>query len=398
MPTMQSDRNHAVARLLSHAAAHSPYYRDQAWAKRLRSGQKVHFWDVPITPKFAVKQNTGTFYSEFVPASEGETIDKYTSGSTGEPSLIKKTSRHFQINALENNRLTRGWGFENQSGVIWMSSPDKDHQPGSVHVDGPNRWTIYSSDPVAIIDLLLKERCSLIYLRPSAAVSILEMAPPLEFLRIISTYSEIVPPELPTLLARYPRCLHYDVYGSIETGIIAGKCRECDKYHLATEHLIFELLDEHDRPVLSGEMGRVIVTPLFNLAMPLLRYDIGDYAIAASDLNCSHSRHGLIQIAGRQLNLFVLPNGIRIMPGIAASDLHSLPIRRYKMIQVSRDEIEFLYVPTSPDVSLADSDVQSLIDRNISPHFRAKPIRVAEIKPAPNGKYLMHENRVSLES
>lgn len=395
---MRGDRNHAIARLLSHAAMHSPYYRDQAWAERLRRRQKVRFLDVPITPRLSVKQNTGAFYSEYVPASEGETIDKYTSGSTGESCLIKKTSRHFRINARENGRLRRGWGFENQSGIIRTTSPNKDHPPGSIRVDGPNSWMIYSFDPVAITDLLIKERCPLIVLRPSAAVSILEMAPPLEFLRIISTVSEIVPPELSTLLAHYPRCLNYDVYGSIETGIIAGKCRECDKYHLATGHLIVELLDEHDRPVPSGEMGRVIVTPLFNLAMPLLRYDIGDYAIAASDLNCSTSKRGLMQIAGRQMNLFVLPNGIRIMPRIAPSDLYSLHIRKHKMIQISRDEIELLYVPASPEVSLADSDVQSLIDRNISPHFRAKPIRVEEIKPAPNGKYLMHENRVSPES
>ncbi len=394
----QINRKQAITRLLNHAAVHSPYYRDQAWAENLRHGQKVRFLDVPITPKLAVKQNTTAFYSEFVPPSEGEIVDKYTSGSTGDVCLIKKTSRHFRINALENARLRQGWGFEQQTGILRTTSPNKDHPPGSVHSDGPNSWTIYSFDPVTITNFLIKERCAIVVLRPSAAVSILEMAPPLEFLRIISTVSEIVPPELTTLLARYPECLHYDAYGSIETGIIAGKCRECDQYHLATRHLIVELLDEHDRPVPSGEMGRVIVTTLYNMATPLLRYEIGDYAIAASDLNCSRSKHGLTQIAGRQMNLFVLPNGIRIMPRLAPSDLYTLPIRKHKMIQISGDEIEFLYVPTSPDAVLTDAEAQALIDRNISPLFRAKAIRVEEIPPAANGKYLMHENRVPLES
>ncbi|MGB8365583.1 MAG: hypothetical protein ACLQUZ_05000 [Rhizomicrobium sp.] len=398
LKNLQERRDAILARLMRHAARHSPYYRDQDWAERLRNGLSVRFADLPITRKSALKQNAEAFYSDDVPASEGQIIDKSTSGSTGEPSPIKKTALHFRINAAENARLRKGWGFESQTGHIHASSPTRDHPPRSIENRGKNgfsdNWTIYTLEPKPVVDLLCRTKCSHIRTYPSQAVSILEITPPLDFLKLVSTVGETVPPELPSLIARFPGCLHYDTYGSVETGIIAGKCRECGQYHLATGHLVVEVLDERGCQVPPGTMGRVIVTPLFNLAMPLLRYELGDLAVPASDIPCSVSRYGLTRIVGREDNLFVLPDGSRITPEIVADDALVLGIRKFKMVQVTLEEIEFLYVPVSPDIVVGAADIQPLIDRNISPLIRVRPIRVDDIKPSPAGKYLRHESRV----
>jgi phenylacetate-CoA ligase len=42
------------------------------------------------------------------------------------------------------------------------------------------------------------------------------------------------------------------------------------------DHMCVEFLDENDRQVKSGELGRIVVTDLVSYGMPLLRYDIGD--------------------------------------------------------------------------------------------------------------------------
>jgi phenylacetate-CoA ligase len=393
-----TDRDDAVVSLLSHAARHSPYYRDQDWAKRLRSGRNIRFLDVPITPKLAVKQNIAAFYSKVVPASEGHVIDKFTSGSTGEPILIKKTERHFRLNFAENRRLRQGWGFERQSGMILTSSATKDHPLGSVERVGPigsNDWMLYGREPKCAIDFLCRTRCSHISVYPSQAVSIFEMAPPLDFLKLLSTFGEVIPPELPLLSLRFPGCLHYDTYGSVETGIIAGKCRECDQYHVADRHLIMELLDENWQPVPPGVMGRVIVTPLCNMAMPILRYELGDYAVLPVERKCRVSRHAVARIVGREKNLFRLPDGSRITPMIGAKDVLALGIRKFKLIQTSQREIQVIYVAASPDIDLSAGDLQPLIDRHISPLIQASPVRVDEIKPSASGKFLMHESLVA---
>ena len=392
-----SEREAAVARVVRHAAIHSRYYQDQDWAKRLRNGKNVHFSELPLTPKAVVKSDAPAFYSSYVPPSEGAVFDKFTSGSTGEPARIKKTKLHFTINAEENARLQHGWGSGQQTGLIRTMSPSKDNPPGEVRRNKkhPNSWTLYSKEPRPAIDLLCRTRCSHITLYPSQAVSILELEPPLDFLRLILTIGEIVPPELPDLLARFPDCSHYDAYGSIESGIIAGKCHQCGNYHIAHRHLIVEVLDDHDKPATPGTIGRVVVTPLYNLAMPLLRFEIGDFAVLATDTACPKSRYAFTKIVGRERNLFRLPDGSRIVPMIPAEEVRLLGVRQFKLLQKSLFEIDFIYVPSSPEVVLTEADIQPLIALNISPLINAKPVPVTEIPKSASGKYLMHESLVS---
>jgi len=388
------EREIAVARLLSHAAMHSSYYRDQDWAKRFRNGNKLKFSELPFTLQAAVKSNTSAFYSSYVPPSEGPVIDKFTSGSTGMAAKIKKTKVHFSINADENARLRQGWGFDRQTGFIRALSSPKEGLQGKVRrtEESANSWTIYFREPRPTIELLCRTRCSHISLFPSQAVSILELRPPLDFLRLISTVGEVVPPELTRLIAGLPDCAHYDSYGSVETGIIAGKCNDCGNYHVADRHLIVEILDENNKQVMPGSMGRVVVTPLYNLAMPLLRYELGDFAEMGADTGCRKSGYSFTRIVGREKNLFRLPDGSRIVPMVDADDVVALGVREYKLLQRSRLEIDFIYVPLSPEVVLSDADIQPLITQNFSPLIKATPVRVTAIPRSASGKFLMHES------
>lgn len=387
----------ALLRILRHAAMHSPYYQDQDWAKHLRNNLLPNFSELPLTSKTALKSETTAFYSTYVPPSEGPVFDKYTSGSTGQPIMIKRTKTALGIQAKENARLQQGWGIEDQTGFINTISPSKGIPLGEVRRNKrhPNSWTIYSREPRPTIDLLLRTRCSYVSLYPSQAVSILELEPPLDFLRLISTYSEIIPPELPDLLAHLPDCLHFDAYGSVESGMMAGKCRDCGNYHIAHGHVIVEVLDENEKPAKPGTIGRVVVTPLYNLATPLVRYEIGDFAEVATDTNCHKARYALARIVGRERNLFTLPDGSRIVPRLDAKDVMALGVRQYKLLQKSLFEIDFIYVPSSPGVVLTEADVQPLIAHNISPLINAKPVQVIEIPKSASGKYLMHESLVS---
>lgn len=70
-------------------------------------------------------------------------------------------------------------------------------------------------------------------------------------------------------------------YGLNEIGIVAAKCREGGRYHVHTEHCLVEIVDEDGVACEPGEMGRLLVTSLTNLAMPLIRYDSGDQAVAS---------------------------------------------------------------------------------------------------------------------
>src|SRR3546814_9801972 len=63
-----------------------------------------------------------------------------------------------------------------------------------------------------------------------------------------------------------------DLYSTQEAGYLALQCPEHEHYHVQSEAVLLEVLDEEDRPCRPGEVGRVVVTPLTNFAMPMIRY------------------------------------------------------------------------------------------------------------------------------
>jgi phenylacetate-coenzyme A ligase PaaK-like adenylate-forming protein len=94
-----------------------------------------------------------------------------------------------------------------------------------------------------------------------------------------------------------------DNYGSTE-GFIAWQCPACS-YHINAEHVAVEIVDERGIPVGPGQMGRILITTLENRLMPLVRYEIGDYAIASNDLcSCGRTLPVLGKVIGRGINLF----------------------------------------------------------------------------------------------
>jgi|694.fasta_scaffold22446_3 phenylacetate-CoA ligase len=92
----------------------------------------------------------------------------------------------------------------------------------------------------------------------------------------------------------------FDKYGSREFSGIAYECAAHTYHHVIDECYIVELLVE-GRPARPGEIGEVVITDLFNRATPMIRYRIGDLAVAVEQRPCSCGRsHSMIgDIEGR---------------------------------------------------------------------------------------------------
>jgi phenylacetate-CoA ligase len=392
------DSRQALTAMLAHAAAYSPYYRQQAWAERLRAGEKIDFRDIAITSKGLVRTETERFFSTFVPPEDGEVVDKSTSGSTGEPMRLRKTQRHFRYNALENQRLKEGWGFNRHRRTAHFRIPNDEHPKGAIEEsDGPGGgrlWELFDLDTRAAFDLLRRTGATLAIGMPSIMLAVLErceetsQALPLQ---LISTVSEIVPDRLRELVRGLPGLRHIDIYGCVEAGLIAVQCASCGAYHPAGRHLVFELVTDDGRPAGPGEMGRVVVTPLFNTATPLLRYETGDYATWAEDNHCARSPRAICRIDGRERNLFKLPDGRKIMPLLPNRVVSRLPLRQFKLVQTTSTDVELRYIPQSDDMEIPNEVAQDVVDRYMATGFKVRAVRMAEIPRAPNGKYFMYE-------
>jgi phenylacetate-CoA ligase len=166
------------------------------------------------------------------------------------------------------------------------------------------------------------------------------------------------------------------------------QCPHSENYHVQSENLLVEILDEAGQPCRPGETGRVVITTLHNFATPLIRYEIGDYAEVGEACACGRGLPVLKRIMGRYRNLLTLPDGTRRWPRLGyESRLHDIaPIELMQMVQRSVEEIDVRLVMPRP---LADDERESLstfICNNLGHPFRLRFEYTDRIRNPANGK------------
>jgi phenylacetate-CoA ligase len=101
-------------------------------------------------------------------------------------------------------------------------------------------------------------------------------------------------------------------FGSVETGSLAGECRE-HALHLWADRVLFEVYDPVTRTFAREGRGQLVVTPLFREAMALVRYHLGDVCeISYAPCACGW-RLPTIRIWGRPTTLAVV-GGREVFP------------------------------------------------------------------------------------
>lgn len=132
-----------------------------------------------------------------------------------------------------------------------------------------------------------------------------------------------------------------DVYSSQEVGVIAIQCPSSNLYHLQSESLLVEVLDDDNRACREGQIGRVVITDLYNFLMPLIRYEILDYAEVGGACPCGRGLPTVSEILGRRRNMLSLPDGSKRWPTVGFLRFKEIaPISQYQVIQHSLQDIE----------------------------------------------------------
>jgi len=136
-----------------------------------------------------------------------------------------------------------------------------------------------------------------------------------------------------------------DYYGAGGEGVhLASQCLVSgSRYHLHPENAVVEVLDR-DGPAVPGAVGRLVVTQLDNEAMPLIRYELGDLAVAAprdAQCSCGRTLPMLERIEGRIPDLIVAPNGTFLVPHFFVVLFKNLQsVDRYQIVQTQREQIQ----------------------------------------------------------
>ena len=104
------------------------------------------------------------------------------------------------------------------------------------------------------------------------------------------------------------------------------------KSHLSEDTNIFELVDEHDMPVASGDTSeKIFVTVLYNRLLPLIRYEIPDrFREIEETCACGCPAHRRVDVLGRTEGFYY--DDVKVHPALFMARL--LEDRRIKRTQV----------------------------------------------------------------
>jgi phenylacetate-CoA ligase len=158
-------------------------------------------------------------------------------------------------------------------------------------------------------------------------------------LRQVSTMGETLSADVRATCQRLLGVPIVDMYSSQEIGYIALQCPTSERYHVQSEVAYVEVVDAHGARCQPGQIGRVVVTPLHNFAMPLVRYEVGDFAEVGGPCECGRGLPVLNRIMGRQRNMITLPSGETFWPTFAAAWKHVDAIRQIQLVQTAADKI-----------------------------------------------------------
>lgn len=188
----------------------------------------------------------------------------------------------------------------------------------------------------------------------------------------------------------------YDTYGSTEGGPIAFECIDHDIYHIHSDFVFLEFLDQDDTQVSPGEPGRVVVTRLYGGGTPIIRYTgLEDLATPIETTpSCGITTEMMQHIEGRCTDLFILPDDSTMSPlivtGIPAETMdhfHSYKIRQFQIVQQSVREIEVFVIIDSHlrDVGVPIhelfTEMKQRFIKTVGPGVDIKITEIDEIQP-----------------
>lgn len=125
--------------------------------------------------------------------------------------------------------------------------------------------------------------------------------------RIVST-AEVLEPEVRSQVHDTWSARVLNSYGTTEAGLLGSECDSSAGIHIAEDMIVFEVVDEQNRPVPDGVPGaKVLMTNLFNRVLPLIRYELSDIATLDQDTcECGRPYARVTAIDGRREDYMTL--------------------------------------------------------------------------------------------
>jgi phenylacetate-CoA ligase len=332
-----------------------------------------------------------------------------TSGSSGEPLSIRRTWLEERLGTVFWQRALRDVGLRATDrrvgvGVRRPHDPrDWDLPQRMLRTLGAYRKASVDclSAPEEILERLEALRPDVITGFPGVICRIAQVIaggrPTTLRPRVLITGGEVLTPLMRREITEAFGAPVVEVYGTHELGIVAWQCAKRSGLHVSDDSVIVEVL-KNGRPAHPGEVGEVVATRLHALAMPFIRYRLGDLVTQGDTAcPCGAPFSTIFTVQGRMLDYFPLANGRILHPYELVTIIFAHGTRwigQYQLTQERRDRVVLRVVarlnPTPEDIAGLEGAVRETLGSGVE--FQV--LLVPEIPLEVTGKFRVSRSLV----
>lgn len=303
----------------------------------------VNLQDFPVLNKIDIKENFDLINIKQVNKADLNKVS--TSGSTGTPFTIYQ-SREKQIrNTADTLYFSKDSGFTLGEKLLYLrlwsnyykknkitaylqnieqiDIEDLDDEGIEVLINKleknktPMGWLGYSSGLEKICKYLERNNSNKINCKVNSIIAMSEAV------------SDIVKQKM----EYYFNCPTVSRYSNVENGIIAQQTKNSNRFKINWASYIVEVLEmDSDRPAKNGELGRIVITDLYNFSTPMIRYDTGDVGVFGKNY---HNGFPVLEtIHGRVSDMLIDSSGKVISPFIVHTTIYEYSeLEQFQVIQ-----------------------------------------------------------------
>ena len=405
---LQNDR---LKKLLHHTYQHVPFYRKSFQLGGLNLQSLIEFDKIPLLTKDDVRKNIhfSMFSDDHV---KKQMLRIQTSGSTGQPFICYADKFQLEMRFATTLRALEmtGWRFGDKQLRLWHQTLGMTRKQAlQEKIDSVLLRRRFvpafemTEDSVSKLFSMIERYGPVLIDGYAESLNFISMFAPHSTRRkqisVMSSAQQLTP-ETRHLIQEKLNARVFDKYGSREFSGIAYQCAEGGNFHVQDESYIVEILVD-GRKALPGEVGELVITDLNNFSVPLIRYRIGDLALAVEQTPCpcgrSHSQIGMI--SGRTQALVLCGNGVWL-PGTFFAHFFKdfqFAIQHFQIVQELPGAFRVNIIPTSRYTPEIQSQIRGGLYRFTGSSTTIEFIQVSDIPMERTGKRTPVVSKVSVD-
>lgn len=343
----RSELDEREIKLLRFSAENVEYYRNN-----IKNNKELTLRSFPVIDKSIIRNNINDFIADNL--NKSNLFKVVTSGSTGTPFAVYQNKLKKDRNTADAMFFGSLAGFSIGTQLnylkIWTKVNKKNNFVAWAGNLIPIDVTQLSNEEIEkLVNKIEKSNVKKAFLGYASAlesiVNYLEMNKPnFKFTNVTSVIamSEAISDNGKKLIYKYFGVHCVSRYSNVENGIIAQQKNDgTSLFYVNVASYRLEILHiDKDEVVKDGMPGRIVVTDLFNTAMPMIRYDTGDIGILNRE-----SKSGkvvLSNVEGRKMDMVFNTRGNLVSSFTITNNMWLYQeIKQYQFIQLSKSNYKF---------------------------------------------------------